>query len=93
MIIWDKENQQHIIRVGQEPYPKLRATNFQIIGTNEEIENTLKGAVDLVIASANYHIYVHIFSKDPVKYILNLCRLHITPEDNWWDLTITEPPH
>lgn len=91
MIIWDEQNQEHIIRVGKEKdWALLKATDFQVAGTNEQIETNIKNVIDSKSNKAGYHVYLHIFDKGPpVNYVIWCGSVDQEPETptgfEWWE--------
>jgi hypothetical protein len=87
MIIWDYDNQEHIIRINGIERDRLRASD--IAGNIIQIERKVKLRVDGVIIPLGYHFFLHIFSKIPIRYVIWIGSIGIEPHGTsgheWWD--------
>ena len=89
MIIWDKKKKEHFIRINGKGKTRIKAADFQVVGTNEQIETTIKTAVDAKVSDENYHVYIYLLQKQPLRYQIWLGKMGTEPryEDQWQDLT------
>ena len=94
MIIWDSKNKEHIIRIRGKELERIKLSDFLALSTNEQIESDLKIKIDVKTKlSEGYHFYVHIFEKEPLKYVLWLGSIVQEPpvpkgRNYWWETPI-----
>lgn len=90
MIIWDYNNQEHIIRINGIERARLQTSDFA--GTITQIERKVEKRVDGVIVPLGYHFYLHIFIKGPPSnYVIWLGQINSEPtvsvgNQYWWEL-------
>ena len=83
MIIWDYNNQEHIIRIDGVEQDRLRGSD--IAGNIAQIERKVKKRIDGIIASLDYHFFLHLVSKVPLHYMIWLGSSDQDPGNNWWE--------
>ena len=93
MIIWDYNNQEHIIRINGVERDRLRTSD--IAGNIEQIERKVKERIDGVVIPLGYHFYLRLFSKSPLNYKIWLGSINQEPyislgNSFWWELHLKD---
>lgn len=87
MLIWDYDNQEHIIRINGIEQDRLRNSDFA--GNITQIERKVKERVDGIVNSLGYQFYLHVISKVPVDYMMWLGPILsepiAPPGYDWWE--------
>lgn len=85
MIIRDKQNNEHFIRIKGKEKMRIKTTDFQIIGTNAQVEAVMKLAIDQKVGLDGYHAYVYVWSKNPLGRRIWLGPTKYKPAPDWKD--------
>ena len=92
MIIWDdsKNNPKHNIRINGKHILDIKASYIQYSNLDmENLQQEIKNDADPKLAAEGYHIYAHIFTKNPPEYALWLGPINTEPISppgyEWWE--------
>ena len=87
-IIYDPRTGGHTIRRGGVAIDTLEAARFESMLDDRALEDDLKADLESKASLSNRAcaVYIHIFTRDPLNYVLRVASAGYTPRQvDWWE--------
>lgn len=87
MLLWNKINGGHDIRIGGQIVHSIKATDFATPGTISQKEKAISEAADAEITFTELKTVLHIENLSPLRYTLWLGPQEEKLPAKWWEKT------